>query len=127
MTKLSESVLTENQSDDLARTVPEPYHEQKKYRKKHDPYTRVGRLLGALDKLQEGMTVEMWQVFIPDYARHYLHSLKLGEHPMHPWDYFNEWMALQRIGQTPPDTDKEPFYNSRNFIQYESPKGRFWL
>ena len=121
MTKLREGVLIECQSGDPARAVTAMQ------KRKHTPYTRVGRLLDALDRLQASVTVEVWQVFIPDYARHYLHSLKLGEHPMHPWDYFNEWTALRRIGQTPPDTDKETIYNSRKFIQYESPKARFWL
>jgi hypothetical protein len=99
---------------------------QKEHRK-HDPYTRIGRLLEALDKLQAGMTVELWEAFIPEYARHYLHSLNVGEHPLHPGDYFNEWVMIRRIGQTPLDTDNEPVYHSRNFIQYESPKARFWL
>jgi hypothetical protein len=125
MTRSSENISTENRSGEPVRTGAATIAQ--KERRKHDPYTRIGRLLEALDKLQAGMTGELWEAFIPDYARHYLHSLKIGEHPLHPGDYFNEWVMIRRIGQTPLDTDKEPVYHSRNFIQYESPKARFWL
>jgi len=132
MTISSDNLSNTNRSAEPARAgadtiASDPGNQRIKEYKKHDPYTRTGRLLEALDKLQDTMTVELWQVFIPDYARHYLQSLKLGEHPLHPGDYFNEWAVIRRIGQIPPDTDREPFYSSRKFNQYESPKSQFWL
>jgi hypothetical protein len=134
MTKSSEHVSIDNRLDEptgtgAATIAPDPDHEQKKERKKYDPYTRAGRLLEALDKLQSGMTVELWKVFIRDYARHYLHSVELGEHPMHPGDYYNEWAVIQRIGQTPPDRDKEPLYRVMHYQVYESPSANWgkWI